>query len=130
MQEPEVAPEPEVIDATDISPELEWCAAPLCVLWAFDSENPQLRIARPQPDDMFACGEGSQERQEREAYRHLHPHLDFGPGDDPLTNLQGSALDCPTRLTSLLYSCAAPMASPMLRCLSASRWKNKVTAGV
>ena len=68
------------VDDTDVSPELDWCEPPLCVLWEYSQDNPQLRVARPQPGDMFACGESSQERQEREAYRHLHPHKDFGPG--------------------------------------------------
>ena len=69
------------MDDTDVSPELDWCEPPLCVLWEYSQDHPHLRMARPQPGDIFACGESSQERQEREAYRHLHPHLDFGPGE-------------------------------------------------
>lgn len=69
------------MDDTDVSPELDWCQPPLCVLWGYSQDNPQLPIARPQPGDMYACGEASQERQEREAYRHLHSHIDFGPGE-------------------------------------------------
>lgn len=78
-QAPAPAQEAEV-DDTDVSPELDWCQPPLCVLWEYSQDNPQLPVARPQPGDMYSCGEASQERQEREAYRHLHPHIDFGPG--------------------------------------------------
>ena len=39
------------------------------------------------PDHMYACGGESHERGEREAYRLMHPRVDFGlPGECALTS--------------------------------------------
>ncbi len=75
MQEAEV-------DDTDVNPEHDWCEPPLCVLWLPSAENSERLISLLQPHGPYGCGEASQERQEREAYRHLHPYQHFGPGED------------------------------------------------
>lgn len=74
----------EEADDTDVVLEHEWCEPPQCTSWVPSQDNPeQLVLLLMPPQSSFSCGEESQERLEREAYRHLHPQLEFAPGECP-----------------------------------------------
>ena len=74
------------VDDTDVSPEHDWYEPPRCVWWGPNPANPGQWELMLMPDHMYACGGESHERGEREAYRLMHPRVDFGlPGMCALT---------------------------------------------